>query len=247
MFPRYNIEKIKFAVDNQTFQKAVELYEAKKIKNFQEDFKFFSATVVGTKPYRTVVSADNFNRGGCSCYLGENNILCKHMVALAIYAVLRGDKISEEDKGVIGEVKWSGNVGELNLEELALIKKDILLSIRYLKPYCGPSKTWDANQASLSEGCRRLTNIINHLPVSLQIAELIIKMLFKIDKKLSCGGVDDSNGIVGGFIEEVVELLKEFAKIDPKYIKAFKVFTNQKTGFGWEESLVKMYDENDKK
>jgi len=105
MFSRYNIEKIKFAVDSQTFQKAVDLYEGKKIKNFQEDFKIFSATAIGTRPYRTVISVDHFNRGGCSCYLGENNILCKHMVALAIYAVLRGDKLSEEDKGLIGEVK----------------------------------------------------------------------------------------------------------------------------------------------
>jgi len=57
-------------------------------------------------------------------------------------------------------------------------------------------------------------------------------MLLKIDKKLSCGGVDDSNGIVGGFVEEVVELLKEFVEIDPKCIRAFKVFTSQRTGFG---------------
>jgi hypothetical protein len=141
MFPRYDIEKIKFAVDDQTFQKGVDLYERKKIKDFQEDFKGFSAIVVGSQPYQVHVSNEYFNRGRCSCYLGENNTLCKHIVALAIYAVLRGDKISLKDKEIIGDIKCSGVMGELNPEELDLIKKEISTAIKYLKPYCGPSKT----------------------------------------------------------------------------------------------------------
>jgi hypothetical protein len=70
------------------------------------------------------------------------------------------------------------------------------------------------------------------LPISNQTAELIIKMLLKVDKKLSCGGVDDSNGIVGGFMEQVIDLLKEFVKMDNNCVKAVKSLIDQKTSFG---------------
>jgi len=245
MFPNYDIEKIKFAVDDQTFQKAVELYEDNKVKNFIDDFIGFGAIVEGGQNYRVYVRANNFSRGMCSCYLGQNGTLCKHMVALAIYAVLRGGKISLEDKESVGEVSCSGDLGELDKEELNLIKKDISSAMRYLKPYLGPSKTWDANQHSLEEGCKRLTSIINKLPISRQTTELIIKTLLRIDKKLSCTGIDDSNGIVGGFIEQAVFVLEEFARIDPNCIKIFKLLTNQHICFDWERSLIKIYDEFD--
>ncbi|MDD4784555.1 MAG: hypothetical protein WC483_02040 [Candidatus Paceibacterota bacterium] len=96
----------------------------------------------------------------------------------------------------------------------------------------GPSKTWDANQASLSEGCSRFTNTFNKLPISPQTTELIIKILLKLDKKLSNSGIDDSNGIVGGFIEQSVYLLEQFADIEPACIKKFKLLTKQNTSFG---------------
>jgi hypothetical protein len=37
----------------------------------------------------------------------------------------------------------------------------------------------------------------------------------RLDDKLSRGGVDDSDGTVGGFIEETVHALEQYAKLDP--------------------------------
>jgi hypothetical protein len=56
-------------------------------------------------------------------------------------------------------------------------------------------------------------------------------------------GVDDSNGTVGGFMGEVVQMLKEFAQIDSDCIKAFKSLLGRETCFDWEEPLVRILDD----
>ena len=66
-------------------------------------------------------------------------------------------------------------------------------------------------------------------------------LLLRLDKKLCTGGVDDSDGEVGGFIEEVVEVLQEFAKLDPSCVNAFDKLKNRETCFGWEKPLLKLF------
>lgn len=238
MFPKYDIDKIKYSVDDITFEKAVDLYNNKKVKNFQFYGQGFSAIVEGTKKYNVGVSLTDINRGACDCYLGQNGVLCKHIIALGIYAVLGGTKMKKEDMKPIGELKPSDIIGELNEAGLEWFKGKTLEALKYLKPYLGPSKTWDANQASLAKGCNMLTDIFNKIPISVQTAELIIKTLLKVDKKLSNTGIDDSNGIVGGFLENAGYFLKDFARIDPECIKKFKLLCKQEISFDWNKPLL---------
>jgi hypothetical protein len=242
--PKYTLEKIKFATDNPTYKKACELYESGKIMNFDDNGFTYTAKVKGTEVYNVVVDSKYFDRGNCNCYLGKNDTLCKHMVAVAIYALLRGKKIPAEDKDITTKPVCSNNIGELSKEEFAGVQAEISASIKYIKAYSGPSKTWFAYQDSLSEGTRRLSATVSKLPVSLQTTELLISLLLRLDKKLISGGVDDSDGIVGGFIQEVVEVLVEFAKRDSETIKAIKKLLGIETCFGWEEPLIRLYDES---
>lgn len=78
------------------------------------------------------------------------------------------------------------------------------------------------------------------MPVSVKTAELLVGLLIRLERKLCRGGVDDSNGIVGGFIEELVEVLKEYVKLESDCIKVFQKLRNRETCFGWEESLLLM-------
>lgn len=243
MRPAYDLDKIKFATDQPTFERAVGLYETGKITQFEDDFGGYSAVVLGTKPYNVFVSARKYDHGGCECYLGQNDTLCKHMVAVAIYACSNGEKLSEEDKELVSSLKCSGQLGELSKEELAKTKKVVTSAMRYIKAYTGPSRIWFAYQNSLDEGCARLSKLVSELPVSEQTVKLLVDMLLRLDKKLCQGGVDDSDGTVGGFIEEVVFMLQEYAKLEPACIKAFEKLCGQSTCFGWEEPLVKMFDE----
>ncbi|MCK5027710.1 MAG: hypothetical protein KAS07_04790 [Candidatus Pacebacteria bacterium] len=243
MFTTYNLDKIKFSTDEQTYERAVGLYEGGKVTNFKEELNGFFAIVLGTKPYKVYVDKRQHDRGDCECYLGQHDTLCKHMVAVAIYAVMDGKKLSKEEKELIGGPVCSSKLGELNKDELTKIKKVITLAIRYIKPYNGPSRIWFAYQNSLDEGCARLSVIVSELPVCEQTAKLLVDILLRLDKKLCRGGVDDSNGTVGGFIEEVVLVLKEYTKLDPMCIKAFKKLCDRETCFGWEKPLVKIFNE----
>lgn len=240
MKPAYNLEKIKFATDGPTFERAVSLYENGQVTNFEDTGYTFTATVLSSEPYEVFVSNRNYDQGNCTCYLGKNNTLCKHMVAVALYAVMGGRQLTDEDKRLVHIPSCSGKLGTLSGEQLSEIKKAITSNLRYIKPYNGPSRTWFAYQDSLQEGCNRLSALVSDLPVSEQTANLFVDMLLRLDRKLSIGGVDDSDGTVGGFIEEVVEVLNDFAKLDPSCIGAFKKLKDRQTCFGWEEPLLKL-------
>ncbi|HCP09035.1 MAG TPA: hypothetical protein DIT25_04550 [Candidatus Moranbacteria bacterium] len=243
MKPIYNLDKIKFATDGPTFEKAVGLYEKGKVMRFKEELNGFLATVSGTKPYSVYVDRRQYDQGDCDCYLGQNNTLCKHMVAVAIYAAMDGKPLANEDRELIDGPTCSGKLGEMEEEKLAEIKRTIAAAMKYIKAYSGPSRTWFAYQGSLSEGCARLSKIVSDLPVSRQAAKILVEMLLRLDKKICNGGVDDSDGTVGGFIEEVVIVLEEYVRLNPECIKSFEDLCGKSTCFGWEEPLVKIFDD----
>jgi len=98
MIPQYDLEKIKSGVDEKTWERAAGLYEAGKVSEVEESYIGFTARVSGTHPYDVAVSETHYNHGHCSCFVGRQDILCKHMVALAIWAVLRGAPLSDGNK-----------------------------------------------------------------------------------------------------------------------------------------------------
>lgn len=238
MKPKYDLDKIKFATDGPTFEKAVDLYESGKVTKFKDTGFTCTAVVLGSQPYEVFVSNRFYDQGGCTCYLGQNDTLCKHMVSVAIYGVRRGKKLNREERVQVTKPISSGFLGELNSEELKAVKKEITASTGYIKYYSGPSRTWFAYQDSLQEGCNRLSTIISKLPISEQTGGLLVGLLLRLDKKLQ-SGVDDSDGTVGGFIEETVGTLQDYARRDKNVLKSFKKLIGIESCFGWEEPLVK--------
>jgi len=237
--PLYSLEKIKFATDEATFEKAIHLYANNKVTEFKDNGFTYTAVVIGTQPYKAIVSNKYYDQGDCECYLGQNNTLCKHMVAVAVFALFRGRELTKEEKVQITNPIASEVLGELKVNELEQVKKKITVAISCIKYYRGPSKIWFAYQDSLTEGCNRLSVIFCKLPVSEQTGNLIVDTLLRLDRKLQ-SGVDDSDGTVGGFIQEAVEMLKEYVKLDPNVKNCFKKLLKIRSCFGWEESLVKM-------
>jgi len=239
----FDLDKIKYATDQPTYEKAVGLYESGKVTQVKDGIGSYSAVVLGTHPYHVSIEAHRFGLGYCNCYLGQRDTLCKHIVALSIHLVMGGKKLSDEDKTQVAGPVCSEKPGELSEEKLAEIKKAITSAMRYIKPYNGPSRLWFSYQNSLDEGCARLAKIVSDLPISEQTAKLLVDLLLRLDKKLCTGGVDDSNGTVGGFMQELVLMLQNYAKLDQNCIKAFEKLCGQETCFGWEESLVRIVDD----
>ncbi len=244
MKPSFDLDKIKFSIDEQTWNKAVGLFEKGKISQFEELLDGYSATVLGTSPYHVFVSAKHHDRGSCDCYLGQKEILCKHMTAVAVWAVTGDQKLSEGEREINHQIKFSGKVDEPSDSETEQVKTEISTALKYIKAYTGPSKIWFQYQDYLSEGCNRLAKIFSGLPASEHPAELIVETLLKLDKKLTSGGVDDSDGVVGDFIVSTVDLLLQFVDAKPECKSAFVVLSNKTTCFGWEEPLLKYIENN---
>ena len=121
---------------------------------------------------------------------------------------------------------------------MAYRKKEITEALKYIKPYNGPSRIWFRYQASLQEGCNRLANIVSELPVSPQTAGLLIDLLLRLERKLM-SGVDDSDGTVGNYMTDIVEVLGEFTKLVPECDRNFRKLQNLRTSFDWEKPLLK--------
>jgi hypothetical protein len=237
--PNFNLDKIKFATDPPTFERAVALYEKGKVKHFEAGIGAYSAIVEGSQNYHVSIEARSYGHGFCDCYMGKNAYLCKHMVAVSIYAVLGGKPIPEDEKNIRTIPECSNSLKETSKTELTEIKKSVSAALKYIKAYGGPSRTWFRYQDSLSEGCSRLSSIVSNLPVNAETADVLVNLLLRLDKKLCEGGVDDSDGTVGGFMEEVVEVVKKFVEIDPTCAQAIEILKNRGTCFGWEEPLLK--------
>lgn len=235
---KYSVDKIKFSVNSSTFRKAAELLEMGKVIDYKDNIYSVSATVLGGNKYKVTVDKNQFDVGTCDCYLGKNDTLCKHMVALALKAVLGENKIPEEVKNNVSELKLSGKIGKLGKEELVVLKQEITNTLKFVKGYTGPSRIWFAYQNSLSEGCRRLTAIVNKMPVCLESAEILVDLLLRLDRKLMTGGVDDSDGTVGDFMYGVIDILLDFVRVDPTCKKSFEKLRGKKTCFGWQEKLL---------
>lgn len=243
--PSYTLEEIKYTVDTSSYEKACTLYENNKVKNFKEEhYGTYTAKVEGTKTYDVSVDCTHYNVGNCNCYIGQQDILCKHMLAVAIHAILMGKPLTDEDKHIITKPTCNNIVKASTEEDIASYKLAIALALKHIKAYRGNSKKWFAYQDSLTEGTRRLSSILSQFSINGATTKLVVHLLLKLDKKLQIGGVDDSDGTVGAFIIDTVELLKEFAKHDKTIIKEFKKLVNIQTCFGWEEELVKIYELN---
>ena len=154
--------------------------------------------------------------------------------------MMDGKPLTDEDKKLVHTPTCSSELRELNRGELTTVKKSITDAIRYIKSYSGPSRTWFAYQNSLQEGCNRLSSIVSNLPVNEQTAQLLVDLLLRLDKKLTLGGVDDSDGIVGGFMRETVEVLKQYAELEPECALTFRQLRSKETCFGWEEPLLEL-------
>ena len=116
--PDYDLNKIKFATDGLTFGKAVALYESGKVTQFEEGIRSYNAVVLGTKPYRVSIEARRYDYGHCTCYLGQNDTLCKHMVALALFVVMDGKPLTDEDKKLVHTPTCSGDLRKLEKDKI---------------------------------------------------------------------------------------------------------------------------------
>lgn len=67
----YDLDKIKFATDAPTFERAIELYEKGKVTKFEDTGFTVTAQVLGSQPYNVIVSNRRYDQGHCTVILAK--------------------------------------------------------------------------------------------------------------------------------------------------------------------------------
>jgi hypothetical protein len=227
--PEYKINDIRHAANNATYDRALDLYKAGKVGPITSDRLGYSAIVQGTHPYRVTVSAKHVDKGDCDCYLGQNDSLCKHILALAL-AVL----------GPSGAIESFGNtaISRVSPDEAKQLIKD---GIKKLRAYIGPSRVWFSYQRSLATGAAMIAEATRNLPPSKENADYLWRLIERLDKKLETG-IDDSDGVLGNCIDIIISCLADYARQIPELEPRIRKFCRRKTGFGFEARLQSLID-----
>lgn len=225
--PKFTYRDLKYATDEAMFERARKLFVDGKVQNFQADFTGYSAKVIGTSPYQVHVSQKAVDVGLCECYMGQNDELCKHMIALALTAL--------QQSGLANDQGYST---EKPPETLPKRKKLATAGFNKIKPYTGPSRIWFSYQAKLDIGTAMIREAIQGLEPGEINARFLWNVVKRIDRKLT-GGVDDSNGTVWPVASEIIMVLAEWARKDPELTMLIKNFSKQKTNFEYHKELEK--------
>jgi len=204
------------------FDRAQELFEDGKVKKIIETPHGYSANVQGTHLYHVSISDQHIDRSDCDCYMGQNDELCKHILALGIAVLHKSGKIEEK------------NDPPANLEE---VKQQVGQGMRKFKPYHGPSSIWFSYQRDLNVGTGYILDAVENLPPSEENAKYLWALVLKLCHKYSTGGIDDSNGTIGNCIQEIVLQCGKYAKEKPELKPLIEKFTQDNTGFSFEEIL----------
>lgn len=236
--PKFTVSDIQLGVGDHEFKKAFALYEKGAVSNIKKDFLGYSAIVSGTHEYIVNVSSDSYDRGDCNCYIGQNDELCKHMLALAIALVYKYRPADVETiNQPLDQAVCSGEIRDITKDEIKNIKVEISKGISHIKSYNGPSSKWFQYQDGLNKGSRLILLALSQLPVCEKSVTICIDLLKRLDKKLLNGGIDDSDGTVGNLMSQIVEVLNMFADSDNKFREYIKVKLPKGEVFDWEKGF----------
>ena len=225
--PKFTFDDAKFAGGPATFTRAQNLYLSGKIENIKENPFGYSAIVHGTHSYEVSISLKRVDDGYCTCYLGKNDRLCKHMLALALAVLFASGKAVES---------MAGPPAPADLDQ---VKKLVTTGMQKLSRYTGPSSTWFSYQRSLATGAGMIAHAVGALPPSKENAAFLWNIIERIDKKLA-NRVDDSDGVVGECAHKIIQQLAAYVKEQPELVTVIKRFTDKKTNFAFENDLQAM-------
>jgi len=226
--PTFTFRDIQYSVDGSMFLKAEGLFKQRKVWKISETPHGYNATVQGTSLYAVSLSRRHVDEGYCDCYMGQNDELCKHMLALGIAVLHLSGKVEE----VVGE----------SPDNLDAAKQLVAKGMRKIKTYDGPSKIWFSYQRELDVGAGCIVEGVSGLPPTKEHAKYLWSLVLKLSHKLAYDAIDDSNGTVGNCISTLVAQCGRYAKEKPELRPIILEFVKDDTGFGFEEQLKEILE-----
>lgn len=234
MKPHFTYSDVKYASDEAIFERAKNLFSKDKVQSFEILPGGYRAIVQGSQPYSVMVSGKRVGYADCDCYMGQNDELCKHMLAVALRALYEA-----------GSVDKAGNPTASSVILPADARLHISAALKKIRSYDGPSRTWFDYQRKLDTAAGMIEEATPLIETSLANAKYLWKLVLRLSDKLARGGVDDSNGTIGGAVYAVIKRIAEMAKTN-ETIKRWAVKNcTTDTGFGFEEELQALLKKDD--
>ncbi len=227
--PKFSYSDVKFAEDEGIFTRAKKLFSSGRVRDLAATHDGYQAVVMGTSPYKVRLSSKRIDYADCDCYMGQNDQLCKHVLALSL-AVL----------AECGGVTSDGEPTAQFAVHSADARDHIAAGLRYIRSYDGPSRIWFEHQRKLDIAAGMITEGVQALETNKDNAKYLWRLVLRLSKKLSDGGVDDSNGTIGNAIYAVMQHLAVMAAADPAIYKWAIANCHEDTGFGFERELQEM-------
>lgn len=219
LIPSYSISDIRLSLGDKEYRKWLDLYIAGKIQEIHETIHGWSALVQGTSLYRVSVWVCHWDGGSCSCYIGQRDDVCKHLIALAIAITKmygKWDDIYEDMELDTAYCSWE--IRDITDDERVTINTAIRKAMSHICSYDGPSSTWFAYQDHLRQGSRMLLMALSDLPICHESVDICCKTLSKIDIRLCEWWVDDSDGVVWDCMDQIMEVLCLMSDIYPPIV-----------------------------
>ena len=227
--PRFTYSDVKFAEDGAIFARAKQLFREGCVQDVTEIRDGYCAIVRGGHSYRVRLNQKRIDYAGCDCYMGQNDQLCKHVLALAL-AVL-----SE-----FGGVTPDGEPTATFVVDAADARDHIAAGMHYIRAYTGPSRIWFEYQRKLDIAAGMISEGVDALETSKDNAKYLWRLVLRLSRKLSEGGVDDSNGTIGGAIFTIMRRIAAMAAADNSIREWALTNCHEDTGFGFETELQEM-------
>jgi hypothetical protein len=221
--PKFTLFDVRYATDDSIIARGEALYKKGKVRLGVCDEKGYSAIVEGTQPYTVWLSARALDHGDCDCYMGQQAQYCKHLLALA-FLVLHETGTTNQQNQPLTETE---------------AKLQIATGAKKFTAYTGPSRVWFAYQQRLAVGAGMIHGALPFLPNDQKTIGYLWKLILRVSRKLSHGGVDDSDGTVGSCIDAIIERVVDITKTDKKFLRYAREHCVEDTGFGFEEELQK--------
>lgn len=232
VIPKFTYDDVKFAADGGIFARAVELFVNGKVRDFRElEGGGYAAIVQGTAPYRVRLNSRRVDYADCTCYMGQNEELCKHMLTLALYVLCQAGYVTSQGKPI----------GSAKLEPCDA-RDHIAAALKKIRSYDGPSRIWFEYQRKLDTAAGMIKDAVPLLEPTLDTVKYLWKLVLRLAKKLSEGGIDDSNGTIGRAVDSVIERIADIARADPRVMEWVRQYCTDDTGFYFEEDLRRRLD-----
>ncbi len=222
--PKFTLNDIKYATSKAIYKRACDLCASGKVKEVDETENAYSAKVEGTQSYHVSLTKSRIDNAHCDCYMGQNDLLCKHVLSLGLFVLHASGKMEESTS--------QPNAAT----ELSDVKHIVTDAFKKIKPYRGPSRIWFNYQRDLATGAGTITDAISALLPTKENARYLWQLIERIDRKLM-NGVDDSDGVVGDCASNIINQLAKYAHETPELKSLITNYTDKKTNFCFENEL----------